>query len=78
MKTAILNGGWTRMVNKAKEETMDLHEAFQRRRTCRDFTEEPVDDAALLRIFGAAFYAPINDHLRQFEFVVVQGHAVAV
>ncbi len=56
---------------------MDLYEAF-RRRMCRDFTDEPVNEATLQRILGEAFYVPTNDQLRQFEFVVVRGHGVAV
>lgn len=57
---------------------MDLYEAFRRRRMCRDFTDEPVNEATLQRILGEAFYVPTNDQLRQFEFVVVRGHGVAV
>ena len=32
-----------------------------------------LSDEALKRIISAAFKAPANDHLRQFEFVVVRG-----
>ncbi len=52
---------------------MDLYEALERRRTYRDFTDQEVSDEILNRIIGAAFKAPTNDHLRQFEFVVVRG-----
>ena len=46
---------------------------LDRRRTYRDFSDREVGDEVLNRIIGAAFKAPTNDHLRQFEFVVVRG-----
>ena len=52
---------------------MDFYSVLDRRRTIRDFTAEPVADEVLERILSAAFKAPTNDHLRQFEFVVVRG-----
>ncbi len=51
---------------------MDFYSVLERRRTVRDFTAEPVADEVLERILSAAFKAPTNDHLRQFEFVVVR------
>lgn len=32
-----------------------------------------MSDEVLKRVIGAAFKAPTNDHLRQFEFIVVRG-----
>ena len=52
---------------------MDLYEVLEKRRTYRDFTDEKVSDEILNRVISAAFKAPTNDHLRQFEFVVVRG-----
>lgn len=52
---------------------MELYEAFEKRRTIRDFTGEIVSDELLTKILNTALYAPTNDHLRQFEFVVVKG-----
>ncbi len=52
---------------------MELYEAFEKRRTYRDFSNREVNDEILKKIIGAAFKAPTNDHLRQFEFVVVRG-----
>lgn len=52
---------------------MDLYEALEKRRTYRDFSDREVSDEILRRVIGAAFKAPTNDHLRQFEFVVVRG-----
>ena len=52
---------------------MELYDVMEKRRTIRDFTGEIVSDDVLTRVLNAAFYAPTNDHMRQFEFVVVKG-----
>lgn len=52
---------------------MEFYEVLEKRRTIRDFSGETVDDELLAKVIGAAFKAPTNDHLRQFEFVVVRG-----
>lgn len=52
---------------------MDLYEVLERRRTYRDYSDREVSDEVLKRVIDAAFKAPTNDHLRQFEFVVVRG-----
>ncbi|MBP3357089.1 MAG: nitroreductase family protein [Rikenellaceae bacterium] len=52
---------------------MDFYQVLEKRRTIRDFSDREVSDEVLEKILGAAFKAPTNDHLRQFEFVVVRG-----
>ena len=52
---------------------MELFEAFEKRRTIREFTGEVVNEKLLTKVLNTAFYAPTNDHLRQFEFVVIRG-----
>ena len=52
---------------------MDLYEVMEKRRTYRDFSNREVSDEILKRIINAAFKAPTNDHLRQFEFIIVRG-----
>ena len=52
---------------------MDFYEVLEKRRTIRDFSDREVTDEMLEKILSAAFKAPTNDHLRQFEFVVVRG-----
>ena len=52
---------------------MELYEALEKRRTCRDYSDREVSDEILKRVIGAAFEAPTNDHLRQLEFVVMRG-----
>ena len=52
---------------------MDFYEVLDRRRTIRDFSDREVSAGVLEKVLEAAFKAPTNDHLRQFEFVVVRG-----
>lgn len=52
---------------------MEFYEVLKKRRTIRDFSNREVSEEVLNRILSAAFQAPTNDHLRQFEFVVIRG-----
>ena len=52
---------------------MEFYRVLENRRTVRDFSGKEVSDEQLRRVIGAAFKAPTNDHLRQFEFVVIRG-----
>lgn len=52
---------------------MEFYRVLDKRRTVRDFSDAEVGDDLLNKVLGAAFKAPTNDHLRQFEFVVVRG-----
>lgn len=52
---------------------MDFYEVLEKRRTIRDFSDKEVTDEVLEKVLSAAFKAPTNDHLRQFEFIVVRG-----
>ena len=52
---------------------MDFYQVLEKRRTIRDFSDKEVTDEVLKKVLSAAFKAPTNDHLRQFEFVVVRG-----
>lgn len=54
---------------------MDFYDLVYARHTTREFTEQPVDMAAVRRIVGAGLQAPSNDHLRNWEFVVVTDEA---
>ena len=54
---------------------MEFDTVLAARRTVRDFASAPVSDETLRKILAAAFYAPTNDHLRQFEFVIVRDPA---
>lgn len=50
---------------------MDVYEAISSRRTIRDFEEKIVSKEIIEKIIGAGLMAPTNDHLRNWEFVVV-------
>lgn len=52
---------------------MDFYQGLEKRRTIRDFSNKEVTDEVLVKVLSAAFKAPTNDHLRQFEFIVVRG-----
>lgn len=52
---------------------MDFYQVLEKRRTIRDFSDKEVTDEVLEKVLSAAFKAPTNDHLRQFEFIVVKG-----
>ena len=55
------------------EVKMDVYEAIRARRTIRDFNGRQVGTDALERIIDAGLKAPTNNHLRQWEFVIVNG-----
>lgn len=50
---------------------MEFYDVVQKRRTIRDFKDEPVDKKAIERILTAGLKAPSNDHMRNWEFVVI-------
>ena len=51
---------------------MDFYEAVYRRRTSRDFAEKDVPADTVNRILQAGLKAPLNNHLREWEFVVLR------
>ena len=50
---------------------MDFYTAVERRRTIRDFSDKKVDKKIIERIISAGLMAPSNDHLRNWEFVIL-------
>ncbi|MHB8132260.1 MAG: nitroreductase family protein [Mobilitalea sp.] len=50
---------------------MDLYSAINQRQTIRDFQDKEVDMEIIQRILKAGLKAPTNDHLRNWEFVVI-------
>lgn len=53
------------------EATMDVYEAIATRRTIRDFEDKPVEMSIIERVLDAGLKAPSNNHLRQWEFVII-------
>ena len=76
-KSTTIDGRNFVSVNKSRNlkifVVMEFYEVLERRRTIRDFSDKIVTDEVLEKILSAAFKAPTNDHLRQFEFIVVRG-----
>ena len=50
---------------------MDLYQAISNRRTVRDFEDRSISKATIKRIVRAGLKAPSNNHMRQWEFIVV-------
>lgn len=50
---------------------MEFYNAVEKRRTIRDLKEEAIDREVIERILAAGLKAPTNDHMRNWEFVVV-------
>ena len=55
---------------------MDFAEVITRRRTTRQFTDQPVDKEIIERIIDAGIKAPSFDHMRKWNFIVVTDAAV--
>ena len=50
---------------------MDFYSVIKERRTIRDFQDKAVDLDIIHRILNAGLNAPTNDHMRNWEFVVI-------
>ncbi len=50
---------------------MEFYEAVSSRRTVRDFQKKEIEANIVQRIIEAGLQAPTNDHMRQWEFVIV-------
>ncbi len=51
---------------------MDTYEAISRRKTIRDFRQEEISMDIVKRLLDAGLKAPSHDHLRAWQFVIVQ------
>jgi nitroreductase len=51
---------------------MNLYEAIEKRKSVREFQEKPVEEEKLLRVLEAGLKAPSNNHLRQWEYILVK------
>jgi len=51
---------------------MEFYEAVSNRRSVREFQTRPVEKEKLTRILEAGLKAPSNNHLRQWEFILVR------
>ena len=55
---------------------MDIYTAIDTRRTIRDFDDKPVEMGIVEKIIDAGLKAPTNDHMRSWEFVIVNDKKV--
>jgi nitroreductase len=64
-------GIFTHIKQIGGNQTMDLYSAIQQRRTTRDFQEKEVPKEIIYKILDAGIKAPTNDHMRNWEFIVL-------
>ena len=55
---------------------MDIYTAIETRRTIRDFEDRRVEPDVIEKIIDAGLKAPTNDHMRNWEFVIIQDKRV--
>lgn len=55
---------------------MDIYTAINTRRTIRDFTDKQIEMSIIEKIIDAGLKAPTNDHMRSWEFVVVNDKSI--
>jgi len=51
---------------------MDVYEAISRRKTIRDFRQEEINIEIVKKLLDAGLKAPSHDHLREWQFVIVE------
>ena len=51
---------------------MDFYETINSRHIVREFESTPVDDGTIKRIISAGMKAPTNDHMRDWNFIVIR------
>ena len=54
---------------------MDVYAAIEARRTIRDFQAKEIPHDIVKKIIAAGFKAPTNDHMRRWEFVLINDQA---
>jgi 5,6-dimethylbenzimidazole synthase len=51
---------------------VDFYEAVDKRRTVREFLPRPIETEKLLRVLAAGLKAPSHNHLREWEFILIE------
>jgi nitroreductase len=54
---------------------MDVYDAIAKRMTIRDFEDREIPLDIIKKLIAAGLQAPTNDHLRRWEFILVQDKA---
>lgn len=55
---------------------LSIYEAIYSRRTVRDFKDKEIVPEVIEKLIGAGMQAPSNNHMRQWEFVVVNDKTI--
>lgn len=63
-------------INLKEEIPLEFYDTVGKRRTVRDFKDRPVDPEIVKRILAAGLKAPTNDHMRNWEFIVLTDGSV--
>lgn len=50
---------------------MDIYQIIEKRKTCREFLDKDVSQDVIVKILDAGIKAPSNNHLREWEFVIL-------
>ena len=50
---------------------MNIYEIIEKRKTCREFLDKNVSEEVIVKILEAGIKAPSNNHLREWEFVIL-------
>lgn len=56
---------------------MEFYDVIEKRRTIRDFEPEDIPEEVLERIISAAMKAPTNDHMRDWQYIIVKDRGTA-
>ena len=56
---------------------MEFYDVINSRRTVRDFENEEIPEGILEKIIAAAFKAPTNDHMRDWQYIIIRDKEVA-
>lgn len=51
---------------------MEFFEVIEKRRTIRDFENEPISSEIIEKIISAGLQAPTNDHMRDWHYIVIR------
>lgn len=51
---------------------MEFYNVIEKRRTVRDFENEPIPDEIVERIISVGLKAPTNDHMRDWHYIVIR------
>ena len=62
-------------VTKREEPIVEVYEAIYGRRSVREFQDKEIDLGIIKKIIDAGLQAPTNNHLRQWEFMIINDQA---